>query len=108
MTRYSKGLMVPNVLMFDIIVQGRTYEEALERLVRVFERLRKYNLRLMNDKCTFFKKSIKFLSHVIDDLDLRKSRDKVEALQKTPSPKNVTQLRTFLGLANYYNRFIPH
>lgn len=92
----------------DIIIQGRAYDETLERLQEVFKRLKDKNLRLNRDKCKFFQESITYLGHKIDFNGLHKIKEKVEAVVNTKKPRNITQLRTFLGFANYYNKFIPN
>ncbi|XP_054279604.1 uncharacterized protein K02A2.6-like [Macrosteles quadrilineatus] len=92
----------------DILIQGSTFQETMSRLKEVFQRIRQYNLRLNQDKCKFFKKSVKYLGHVIDENGLHKSPDNVEAIRKAKRPEDVTQLRSFLGLTNYYTRFVPN
>ncbi|KAI5729011.1 hypothetical protein M8J77_024174 [Diaphorina citri] len=91
----------------DIIIQGATYEECFKRLRTVFETLKAHKLTLTKDKCVFFKPSISYLGHVINEHGLLKSNDKIEAIQDAPSPTNQKELKSFLGLLNYYHKFIP-
>ena len=58
--------------------------------------------------CAFFKDSIQFCGHRLDREGIHKAQDKIEAVTRAPSPQNVSQLRSFLGLINYYNRFLPN
>ncbi|KAI5746646.1 hypothetical protein M8J77_005896 [Diaphorina citri] len=90
----------------DIIIQGATYEECFKRLRTVFETLKAHKLTLTKDKCVFFKPSISYLGHVINEHGLLKSNDKIEAIQDAPSPTNQKELKSFLGLLNYYHKFI--
>ncbi|KAI5751278.1 hypothetical protein M8J77_006027 [Diaphorina citri] len=100
---------VPGVQCFfdDIIIQGSTYDELLKRLKIVLDLIRAQNLTLNRDKCKFFQKSINYLGHKIDEHGLHKMEDKILAIRNTKRPENVSELRTFLGMANYYNKFIP-
>ncbi|XP_054272605.1 uncharacterized protein K02A2.6-like [Macrosteles quadrilineatus] len=92
----------------DIIIQGSTESEALTRLESVLKVIRRHNLKLNKDKCKFFQTQIDYLGHTIDQNGLHKNKDKVEAILKSPKPSNVSELRTFLGLTNYYQKFIPN
>lgn len=90
----------------DIIIQGSTYEECYNRLRAVLEKLRANNLSLTKDKCVFFKPSISYLGHVINEHGLLKSNDKIKAIHDAPSPTNQKEVKSFLGLINYYHKFI--
>ncbi|MCG8075029.1 MAG: reverse transcriptase, partial [Candidatus Thiodiazotropha taylori] len=90
----------------DVIVHGRTFEEALGNLKTVFERLRHAGLKLKPDKCKLFSKSVSFLGHIISDKGVATDPDKIKAVREWPIPVNLTELRSFLGLCSYYRRFI--
>ncbi|XP_041989081.1 uncharacterized protein K02A2.6-like [Aricia agestis] len=92
----------------DIIIQGVSEEQLLTRLSQVLQKLQESNLRVNRDKCQFFKRSINYLGHTIDKDGLHKNREKVKAILDTKRPENQNELRTFLGMANYYNKFIPN
>ncbi|KAJ7990617.1 hypothetical protein DPEC_G00302250 [Dallia pectoralis] len=100
---------VPGVLCYldDILVTGKDEEEHLRNLDATLQRLRDYGLRVRKDKCAFFQSSIEYLGHVIDAQGLHKAPSKVKAILDAPVPQNVSQLRSFLGLLNYYGRFVP-
>ncbi|KAJ7995326.1 hypothetical protein DPEC_G00243390 [Dallia pectoralis] len=100
---------VPGVLCYldDILVTGKDEEEHLRNLDATLKRLRDYGLRVRKDKCAFFQSSIEYLGHVIDAQGLHKAPSKVKAILDAPVPQNVSQLRSFLGLLNYYGRFVP-
>ncbi|CAC5375274.1 unnamed protein product [Mytilus coruscus] len=70
-------------------------------------RLNQYGLRANLDKCEFFKDSVIFCGHVIDKHGLHKTPDKIEAIKNAPAPENVSQLKSVLGLINYYAKLLP-
>ncbi|XP_034157776.2 LOW QUALITY PROTEIN: uncharacterized protein K02A2.6-like [Pangasianodon hypophthalmus] len=92
----------------DIIVTGENDSRHLENLARVLRRLEDFGLRARRDKCEFFKSSITYCGHHIDANGLHKCPDKLRAIAEAPPPKDVSQLRSFLGFVNYYNRFLPN
>ena len=92
--------------MDDIIVPAKTFEESLVRLEHVFQRLLSSNLKLKPSKCTFLQKSVKFLGHEVSERGVDTDKDKIKAVQEWPVPRTVKQVRSFVGLAAYYKRFI--
>lgn len=90
----------------DIIIQGSCEDELLQRLRQVLQKLKESNLRVNKEKCHFFKQCINYLGHTIDKNGLHKNKDKIKAITSTLRPTNINELRTFLGMANYYNKFI--
>lgn len=92
----------------DILVTGKDTDSHLANLEEVLRRLESYNLRLKLDKCEFMKSSVSYLGHVIDATGIHPMKEKTDAIQKAPVPKNVTELRSFLALLNYYGKFIPN
>lgn len=99
----------------DLLVFGKSEQEALDRLEMVFCRLREHNLKLSQKKCCFLRNSVKFLGHIVTAEGISTDPAKVSAINqvtaadlmesdgKTPSP---TKIRSFLGMANYYSHFI--
>jgi hypothetical protein len=96
------------VLVFfdDILVFSKSYKEHLEHLSLVFKALRENQLYAKLSKCTFAQEKVEYLGFVISAEGVSTDPAKVEAITQWPTPKNVTQLRSFLGLAGYYRRFI--
>ena len=92
----------------DMIVTGKNEAEHLRNLDAVLSRLAHYGLRVNLDKCQFFEDKIAFCGHEIDRDGLHKTSQKVEAVVSAPQPTNVSELRSFLGLVNYYSRFLPN
>ena len=103
-----RGLKGVSVYMDDILVTGATIEEHLQNLEAVLDRLEKAGLRLNKTKCSFLASRIDFLGHTIDEKGLHPTDEKVAALKEAPTPTNVTELRSFLGIVNYYGKFLPH
>ena len=104
-----KGLAWKECLVYldDIIIWSHSYEEHLDRLQSVFDRLRAANLKLKPTKCFFLQRFVKFLGHVVSPDGIHTDPEKTKAVNDWPQPKNVTELRGFVGLASYYRRFVP-
>lgn len=96
------------VYLDDIVVYGKSLEEHNLRLRHVFERLRKNNLKVKISKCQFLKEEILFLGHKINRNGLSPDPTKVEAVLNFPPPSSIKKLQSFLGLANYYRKFIDN
>eukprot|EP00731_Ephydatia_muelleri_P000773 Em0001g773a len=99
---------LPGVVCYqdDILVTGKEIDEHLKNLERVFGRLKEFGLRLRLTKCKFLKESVEYLGHVISRNGICTSPKKIEVIQKAPIPLNVKELRSFLGIVNYYGKFI--
>lgn len=96
------------VYLDDILVFSRTEREHADHLREVLLLLRKHKLIAKASKCFFFQKELKFLGHVIGGGNIRPDESKLEAIKNWPMIKTVKQAQSFLGLANYYRRFIPN
>ena len=92
----------------DILVSSADEDSHLRALEEVCNRLEKHGFRLKLEKCEFLLKSIEYLGHVVSKDGIHPVPSKVEAIVKAPTPANVQQLRSFLGLINYYGKFIPN
>ena len=103
-----QGIPGTQCILDDMIVSGKTDEEYLENLESVLKRLQDAGLKANKEKCEFFREIVQFCGHEIDKEGLHKTQEKIEAVVGAPRPKNVSQLRSFLGLVNYYNRFLPN
>ncbi|XP_052771110.1 uncharacterized protein K02A2.6-like [Mya arenaria] len=96
------------IILDDMIITGETSELHLQTLGRVLQRLEEYNLRVNEGKCEFFKDKVQFCGHEIDSHGLHKTGEKMRAIVDAPEITNVKQLRAFLGIVQYYARFLPN
>ena len=94
------------VYVDDMIAKSRTEEEHLVNLRKLFERLRKYQLRLNAAKCTFGVKSGKLLGFFVSQKEIEVDLEKVKAILDMSEPRTEKQVRGFLGRLNYIVRFI--
>ena len=85
---------------------SKTLGEHLLRLRAVFEKLKKAELKFKPLKCEFFKQELTYLGHIVSKSGIQTDPKNVEAICKWPVPTNVTEVRSFLGFTNYYQRFI--
>lgn len=106
MDQILQGLDHVTCFLDDILITAESREEHLKLLDKVLSRLEKYNVRAKRAKCKFMESKVEYLGHIVDSEGLHPTDDKVDALVKGPSPTNVSELRSFLGLLNYYGRFL--
>ena len=95
------------VFIDDILVYSKNEEEQAGHLHVVLQRLREHHLYAKLSKCDFWLKEIKFLGHTISQDGIAVDPDKVQEVMNWRPPTTVRQIRSFLGLAGYYRRFIP-
>lgn len=108
MEQVIQGLDGVEVILDDMIVTGKSKEHFLHNLELLLQRLRDHGLKLNREKCKFLEKQIAYCGHIIDANGLHKMKNKVDAITQAPAPTNVSQLRSFLGLVNYYHKFLPN
>jgi len=80
----------------------------MDTLEQVLSHLEKVGLKLQEKKCTFMVPEVVYLGHKIDFQGLHPLAEKVEAVQAAPVPKNVSELKAYLGLLSYYGKFLPN
>lgn len=95
------------ILLDDFLVFGRTKEEHDRRLAEVLERLQKFGVTLNEEKCKFGIEEVTFLGHKVSERGISTDPKKVEAVLKLSPPKNVSEVRRFLGMVNHYVKFLP-
>lgn len=101
-----KGIPGVSVFLDDIRVTGPDDKVHLQRLREVLKRLGEYNIQINTKKSEFLKDGIRYCGYYIDTHGIHKEKQKMEAIEGMPRPTSITELRAFLGLINYYGRFI--
>ena len=91
----------------DIIIFSRSEEEHLDHIEQVFKRLEEAGLKLSLEKCSFFKKHIQYLRHLLSEEGIQPLPEKLESIAKMPRLKNQKEVKQFLGLIGYYRKFVP-
>lgn len=92
----------------DILIFSETKEEHVGHLRQIFERLREFGLVLNLEKCEFAKSEVEFLGHRISSEGATTLQKHVEAIQNFPKPTDLKEVQSFLGVVNFYRRFLPH
>jgi len=94
------------VYVDDILAKSKEEEDHVQVLRKLFERLRKYQLKLNPAKCSFGVKTGKLLGFIVSGRGIEVDPDKAKAIQEMPAPKTEKEVRSFLGRLNYIARFI--
>ena len=89
----------------DIMCYSKNMADHLDHLEEVFTRIKAAGLKLNPSKCTFAAKEVKYLGHILSAKSIRPDPQKLDIVATYPTPKTVKEVRSFLGLANYYKRF---
>lgn len=92
----------------DIIIATETFEEHLECLKKVINRIHQFGLTINREKSNFCCREVKYLGYVLSSEGLKIDEEKISPILEYPAPKNLKQLRRFLGMAGWYSRFIEH
>jgi hypothetical protein len=96
------------VYVDDILVMSETLKGHNSRLRSIFQKLREFNIRIEPDKCEFLKEELSYLGHVVTAEGVKPDSGKVKAVANFPTPRTQKDLKSFLGLAGYYRRFIAN
>jgi len=96
------------VYLDDILIYSKTKEDHLKHLRKVLSKLREHRLYAKLKKCELFKNKVEYLGHYISGEGIAVDERKVEVIKKWPNPTNLTELRSFLGLASYYRKFVKN
>lgn len=96
------------VYLDDIVVFASSLQEHEQKLTEVFTRLKQHGLKVQPDKCEFMRKEVAYLGHIISDQGVKPNPEKVRVVKEFPVPKSCKDIKSFLGLAGYYRRFIPN
>ena len=103
-------LDVPNTVTFvdDILVHSRSFDAHLNNLEQVFARLSRAGLKLNLTKCMIARTEVPYLGHTLSAKGISPGKDKFAALMDTRAPETISDLRSFLGLANFFRKFVPN
>jgi len=108
MELFLSGLTYDVCLVYldDFLIFSKTFDEHLDHLATVFDRLDRYALKLKPSKCSLFQRKLSFLGHVVSGCGIECDPDKVASIATWPTPSNIAESRTFCGLASYYRTFV--
>ena len=107
MDKVVRGLDFVVVYIDDILVASSSHQQHAEHLHQLLGRLQDHGLKIHPTKCVFGASSVDFLGHRVSAAGLEPLPQKVSAIEDFPRPTTVRKLREFLGMVNYYRRFIP-
>ena len=94
------------VYLDDIIIFSKDFDSHLSRLDQVLDRIGKAGLKIAPKKCQFFQEKVTFLGHVVSKDGISTDPSKIDAVKEWPVPRNVHDVRSFLGTCSYYRKFI--
>lgn len=106
MEKILQGIPGVSVFLDDIKLTAKDDAEHLKRLDLVLERLHSHNIKINKSKSSFMQNAIEYCGFLIDRNGIHKLDSKIEAIQKMKTPQTKTEVRAFLGLVNYYSRFL--
>ena len=108
MDQVFRGLDFVFMYIDDVLIASSSPEEHMQHVREVFQRLSDHGILINPSKCLFGVAELEFLGHHVSSEGIRPLEHKVEAVRKFPQPTSARQLREFLGLINFYHRFVPH
>lgn len=108
MSRMVEDIDGAEVIVDDILVWGETLKEHDERLKKVLERAKDYNLKLSSEKCEFRRKEVTYVGHVLSSEGLKADPEKIRAVTEMTPPTNKKDLRKFMGFIQYLAKFLPN
>jgi Uncharacterized Rossmann fold enzyme len=95
-----------NVYIDDIVIYSKTFEEHLEHIEKILEKLRKVNMMIKLKKCDWAKRNVEYLGHIVGNDGLKPSPRLIEKVMKIKRPRNKTDIKSFTMLCSYYRKFI--
>lgn len=108
MNNMLEGILFNGAVVYldDILIYGKDKVEHDSRLKEVFKRIRDTGVRINSEKCKLYKKELLFLGHTVSESGVRTNSEKIRVIMEASRPKCAKQLRSFLGLTNYYRKFV--
>ena len=107
MNKVLKGLKFAMIYLDDIIIFSENESQHLEHLETVFSQLREARLKMKWSKCDFLKSEIHYLGHLISPEGISPLPNKLDCIKHMLAPKNMKEIKKFLGLTGYYRKFVP-
>jgi hypothetical protein len=108
MDKILSGLENVQAYIDDVLMWGKTPQSLYETMKQVFERLKKFNVKVNLEKCQFVVEEVKYLGHILCREGIKPNNEKLRAIVKAPTPQNVTQLKSFLGMVMFYSKFLKN
>ena len=104
------GLQWETCLIYldDVIIFGKTEQQTLDRLDAILSRIGQAGMKLKPSKCRLFQKRVHYLGHVVTEEGVMTDPEKIETVREWPVPTTQTEVRSFLGTASYYRRFVQN
>jgi len=99
---------VCHIYLDDVIIVSNSFKEHLAHIKQVFQRFSDTNLKLSPKKCSFFQTKVKYVGHIVSADGVQADPDKVAKVVNWPTPRDVDEVRSFLGFAGYYRRFVKN
>lgn len=101
---------VPDVIIFydDILIKNKDINSHLKTIEQVLEILQRNGLKIKKNKCNFLADHVEYLGFIVDKKGLRTNPNKIKAIIDMPPPRNTTELKSFLGMVNFYGKFIKN
>lgn len=102
-------IIVDDILIYGIgdeITEANADHDA--NLTALLNRLRKFNIKLNPNKINFKTNEVRYIGHVLTDKGIKADPRKTDAIMKMPQPKNIKEMKSFLGIVNYLGKFIPN
>ena len=105
-----QGLQWETCLIYidDVIVYGTSFEEHMERITQVLERIESAGLKLRPDKCTLLQSEVVFLGHVVSAEGIKPNPSNISKIMEWPAPKSVKEIRQFIAMGSYYRKFVKN
>jgi hypothetical protein len=101
-----QGLSFVSVYLDDILIFSKSPEEHISHVETVLKKIKEHGFFLKLSKCDFFQTSITYLGHLINADGIMPDPKKLSAVKDWPTPKSILDVRSFLGLANYFRRYV--
>ena len=108
MDQILKGISGVVCYLDDILISNKDMSSHLNTVKQVLERLKEHGVLVKRSKCEFGMSEVEYLGHKVSKEGLKCTDEKVKAVQNAPKPQSVSELRTYLGMVTYYQKFIPN